>query len=98
MGAFTKGLILAFFGLVIFGSYMSATQGWGVSSLHNPSIVKKSKAEKDSLHRAGGGHHSSIYHRSYGSSGSGLRSNRSTSRSTSGTRSFRGGSTGSRGK
>jgi hypothetical protein len=97
MGVFTKGLILACFGLIILGSYLSATQGWGVASLHNPAIVKKSKAERDSLHRAGGGH-TSVYHRSYGSTGTGLRSNRSTSRSTSGTRSFRGGSTGSRGK
>jgi uncharacterized membrane protein YgcG len=97
MGTYTRGIIIAIFGVIILVSYLSATQGWMVTPLRNPTIYRKSQQERDSLHRAGGTTHSSthIYRGgSYGTTGSRINSSRSTSSS----RSFRGGSSGGRGK
>jgi uncharacterized membrane protein YgcG len=93
MGTYTRGIIIAIFGVIILVSYLSATQGWMVMPLRNPTIYRKSQQERDSLHRTSGSTH--IYRGgSYGTTGSRINSSRSTSSS----RSFRGGSSGGRGK
>jgi len=94
MAVFTRGIIVAILGLIMLGSYISATQGWMVSPLRNPSMVRQSERERDSLNRYHGTHSSSGGHiytsnRSY-------RSNARTHSSTN--RSFRGGSMSGRGK
>ncbi|MCU0444506.1 MAG: hypothetical protein MUE85_06270 [Microscillaceae bacterium] len=94
MGTYTRGIIIAIFGVIILVSYLSATQGWMAMPLRNPTIYRKSQQERDSLHRAGGTSSAHIYRGGSYSSGSRFNSSRSSSSS----RSFRGGSSGGRGK